>query len=175
MHVTWYLRFLTFLTPCFCIWNIIKVIVQWGRKKVTLFCYIFSHFWAVKYTMHMCACEVASVMHLDHASEPASHYVSCIAGGFFSTSAAWEAQHAYNWHKKTYIYWLKRRMSPIVYIPSVSPLPWHPCSMYSLLWEAGPDPNSLHPQLPLPSDFCWHRPMGQCTDLFSTHCPYLCK
>ena len=119
--------------------------------------------------------EVASVMHLDHASEPASHYVSCIAGGFFSTSAAWEAQHAYNWHKKTYIYWLKRRMSPIVYIPSVSPLPWHPCSMYSLLWEAGPDPNSLHPQLPLPSDFCWHRPMGQCTDLFSTHCPYLCK
>ena len=56
------------------------------------------------YHAHVCACEVASVMHLDHASEPASHYVSCIAGGFFSTSAAWEAQHAYNWHKKTYIY-----------------------------------------------------------------------
>ena len=45
-------------------------------------------------------------MHLHHASEPASHYVTCIAGGFFSTSATWEAQHTYNWYKKhTFIDW----------------------------------------------------------------------
>ena len=54
MHVPRYLGFLTFLAPCFCIWNIIKVIVQWGRKEVTLFCCIFSHFWAIKYIMYMC-------------------------------------------------------------------------------------------------------------------------
>ena len=107
MHVTWYLRFLTFLTPCFCIWNIIKVIVQWGRKKVTLFCCIFSHFWAVKYTMHMCvhvkllqSCILIMLQNLHLIMSPALQ-----VGSFLLAPPGKPSMHITGIKKHTFIDW----------------------------------------------------------------------